>query len=176
MNKKVHKKSPILVVKPSVINALVPLFIKSFFVYFFIFLALYFLVDIVNLFFDLFNHSVTFFDVIVLIFVFSFLSISVKLVVLRFTTYYFYDINAIKEFKLVVIKRRSVVYNRITNITLKMSVWDRITFAGKIILHTGDDEVPDLVMDYIKNPRKVEDLVYSLIHKKNEKVKHEVLY
>ena len=96
------------------------------------------------------------------------------MIILRLTKYYFYETNAVKEFRFIVISRKSVVYSRITNIVLKVSLWDRITGAGSITLHTGDDEMPDLVIRYVKDPVKLEELVYSLIHKKNSHVSHVV--
>lgn len=176
MNKEKHKKKPNLVIKPSLINALVPMFLKSFFAYFFIFLGLYFLIDLISIFFNSLVYNISFVNLLILVLIFSLISISVKLIILKFTTYYFYDISGVKEFNLIIIRRRSVVYSRITNVSLKMSVWDRITRAGKIILHTGDDEVPDLILNYVKKPRQVEDLIYSLIHKKNKEATQRVVY
>ncbi len=176
MKKNSKKKEPILVVKPCVVNALFPIFVKNLFVYFVVFFSLYVLISLLGFFFEFFSYEVSFNFVLVLVLIFSFFSILFRLIILRFTTYYFYDVSAIKEFSLIIVKRRSVVYSRITNISLKMGVWDRITRAGKITLHTGDDEMPALVLRYVKNPRRVESFVYSLIHKKNQRVTHDVVY
>jgi uncharacterized membrane protein YdbT with pleckstrin-like domain len=169
MNKSLRDRKPLLVVKPSVVNALFPLFFKNLFFFLFLAFGVYFLFVIVNVFVDLdFIPSAGWVFLVVL--VLTFLSISLKLLVLRRTKYVFYETNADRDFDLIVIKRRSVVYNRITNISLKVSLWDRLTGAGHITLHTGDDEVPDLVMSYVKNPGRVENLIYSLIHKQNTRV------
>ena len=162
-----------MVVRPDVINALFPLFFKNFFVFLLLCFGLYFLLGIFVSFVDLFvlpNAGLVF----LIVFILTFFSISFRLIILRLTKYYFYETNAVKEFRFIVISRKSVVYSRITNIVLKVSLWDRITGAGSITLHTGDDEMPDLVIRYVKDPVKLEELVYSLIHKKNSHVSHVV--
>ncbi len=113
--------------------------------------------------------------IILIILALTFLSISIKFTTLKLTKYIFYENNAVKDFKFIIINRRSVMYDRITNITLKVSLWDRITGAGKIILHTGDDELPDIIMKYIKDPAKIEELIYSLIRNKNNDVHQKII-
>ena len=165
-------KKSVLTLRPSLVNALFPLFFKNFLFFGVVVFFVYFLGSIFLNFFDFFWPSVNL--VFLVIFVLTLLSISFKLVVLGLTKYVFYESHAVKDFEFIIIRRRSVVYNRITNISLKVSLWDRLTNAGTIRIHTGDDEVPDMVMNYIKNPSKVESLIYSLIHKKNKNVKEEV--
>jgi uncharacterized membrane protein YdbT with pleckstrin-like domain len=167
-------RKPFLIVKPSIFNALIPIFFKNLIGFGLITFAFYFLISIVNMLFVDLIFFPTIGAVLVFIFVLTFLSISIKLFILRLTTYSFYETNAVKSFKFIIIKKRSVVYNRITNITLNVSFWDRLTGAGTIRIHTGDDEVPDIVMRYIKNPEKIENLIYNLIHKKNVNVHQEV--
>ncbi|MFP4567305.1 MAG: PH domain-containing protein [Candidatus Woesearchaeota archaeon] len=169
MHKNNFSRKPLLVVRPSLVNALFPLFFKNFFGFGIVIFCIYFLLSFVNMFFDIFVPSVwfVFFAIVIL----TLLSISIKLFILRVSKYVFYDSSAIKDFKFIIVRRRSVVYSRITNITLRVSLWDRITRAGNITLHTGDDEVPDMILKYIKNPERIENMIYSLVHKKNDDVR-----
>lgn len=168
-----HTK-PFLVVRPSIFNALIPVFFKNLIGIGLISFAFYFLISLVNLLLVDLIFFPTIGVVLVFIFVLTFLSISIKLFILKMTKYSFYGTNAVKSFKFIIIKKRSVVYNRITNITLNVSLWDRLTGAGTIRVHTGDDEVPDIVMRYIKNPERIENLIYNLIHKKNVNVHQDI--
>jgi len=167
-------RKPLLVVRPSVINALFPLFLKNLLGFGIIGFGVFLLAPFVKLLIPDFP-SLSFNLIFFLILLLTFLSISIKLFLLLVTRYYFFETNAIKEFKFIVIRRRSVVYTRITNVSVKISLWDRITGAGNITLHTGDDNEPDLVLSYIKKPIKIEELIYSLIHKKNKNVGKEVI-
>ena len=167
-----YNKKPILSVGPSLFNALFPLFFKNFLYFGVIVFFVYFFGVIFLSFFEFYWPSLGL--IFLIIFLLTFLSISFRLFILGFTKYVFYESHAVKTFKFVIVRRRSVVYNRITNISLRVSLWDRITKAGTIRIHTGDDEMPDIVMRYIKNPSKVEGLIYSMIHKKNKMVKEDV--
>jgi len=79
------------------------------------------------------------------------------------TKYYFFRTHVQREFKFITVKKYSVVYNKITNIALDISVWDRISNAGDVVIHTAEDNVPDLVLKYISNPEKVEQQIYTLV-------------
>ena len=48
---------------------------------------------------------------------------------------------------------------------IKMTLWGRICNAGDLTLVTGQDQVPVLVLEYLDNPRKVEQEVYALIRR-----------
>jgi hypothetical protein len=110
-----------------------------------------------------------------IIFVLTFLSILVKVILLRRTKYVFYDNLAVKEFRFFIVRKTSVIYNRVTNISLKISLWDRMTSAGQITIHTGDDELPDIIISFVKNPERIEGLIYSLIHKKNIHLRERII-
>jgi|TARA_Y100000310_G_C20284967_1_gene624423 hypothetical protein len=68
-----------------------------------------------------------------------------------------------KEFEFFIIRTQSVPYTQIVNITTDISIWDRITKSGDIILHTAEDKAPDVVLSYILYPDKVEKSIYRMV-------------
>ena len=88
-----------------------------------------------------------------------------KLLMLRFTKYYFYKTHVVSVFKFIKVKRSSLPYTQITNIKIHVSFWDRICGAGKIALNTAERESSGLMLYYIKDPYKLEKMLHSLIHK-----------
>ena len=82
---------------------------------------------------------------------------------LHFTTYYFHDDHVISEIKFLSIKRHSLPYSKITNITSNISIWDRICNAGDLVLYTAEDKAPDLKLKHIADPEKIEKHIFSLI-------------
>lgn len=174
-NTKTSKRKPILIVKPSIINALLPLFFKNLFFFSILSFGAYFLINIINTLTNNMIYSPNINIVLIIITILTLLSVSIKFAILKLIKYSFYENIAVKEFKFIIINKRSVIYSRITNITLKVSLWDRLTRAGTITLHTGDDEMPDIIMKYIKNPERIEELIYSLIHKKNINVDEKII-
>ncbi len=87
-----------------------------------------------------------------------------KIFVLRNTRYVFYKTHLVSEFKFLTVKRRSVLYSSITNITAEITLWDRLCNAGDIVVHTGEDSEPDLVLQFIPKPEEVEHRIYKLAH------------
>lgn len=163
----IPQRNPIMKLKPSLTNALLPLFLKNLILFTIIIFGINFITNTINTLLQTNIPTYRLGETILIILTLTILSISIKIISLRCTTYYFYETHAEKQFKLFIIKKRSAVYSRITNVTLKMNIWDRLTKAGTIILHTGDDETPDIKIKYLKKPRKIENTIYTLIHKKN---------
>ena len=54
-------------------------------------------------------------------------------------------------------------YNQITNITLNVTLWDRICKSGDLTLHTAEDNAPDLKLKFLKSPKHIEKTIYNLI-------------
>ena len=90
--------------------------------------------------------------------------LTVRIIVLSNTKYNFYKNHLIKEFKFLSIKQQSIPYKHITNISINISLWDRLSNAGDIILHTAEDETPDLILQYVKNPKALEKKIYKITH------------
>ena len=86
-----------------------------------------------------------------------------KVFVLLNTRFYFHHDRVESEFKFIIIKSQSALYSQIVNVRVEVSVWDRICNAGNIVLCTADDREPNVILRYIKDPKKVEHMIYKLI-------------
>ena len=100
------------------------------------------------------------------------LSLIVRIIMLGNLKYTFYKDRIEMHQQLFNIRRKSIRYSQITNITAEISVWDRICNAGDIILHSAEEtEVGDLELRCIKNPYDIEKKIHELIsqtqHKKS---------
>jgi len=104
------------------------------------------------------------YPLIIALFVILIISLLIKIVILSSTKYYFFNNHITSEFKLIIIKRHSVPYHQIVNIRTDISLWDRFCKAGDIVLHTAEDKDPDLVLNYIKDPEKIERAIYNMIY------------
>lgn len=163
------KSKALLTLKPHMSNALIPLFIRNL-VYSFIivtgFYGLIYLTQIIGVF-----HIVTFnameFYLIFLIslFLVAFIPLSWKIIILYNTQYFLFSDRIEKNFELLVVRTKSVNYDKIIDITIDISIWDRICRSGDIIFHTAEDKSPELKMSFIKHPERVEDLIYTIIQK-----------
>jgi uncharacterized membrane protein YdbT with pleckstrin-like domain len=166
---------PLFVLKPNITNALFPLFIRNF-IYSILFcgvlFAVYTLLTWLKILSINLEWTIAFF--IILAFLISLIPLTSKIVILLCTKYIFYEESLIHQFKFINIKKDSVIYSRITNINLDITLWDRVCKAGDLTIHTADDTMPDIVLKYIKNPEEVEHKIYSLIKRSNKKVSETV--
>jgi hypothetical protein len=156
---------PLFILKPSSWNALSPLFFKNLFystIFGLILLLIYFLLN----YFNIINYSFNFILIVLIIFVLiiSFFPLIMRIIILANTNYYFYRTHITSEFKLFFIKSYSLSYSKITNISLDISIWDRLCNAGDIILHSAEDKKEDLKLAFIKNPKEIEKRIYALAH------------
>lgn len=158
-------EKPVFVLKPSLVNAIIPMFMKNLIKSLVICLPIFAIsavlssVGIITLGMDalfvIFIIALSFMAVIPLIFVMA---------ILHFTTYYFFSNYAVSEFKFIMRKAYSVSYRNVINVSLSMSLWDRFCRAGDIIIHTaGESDDPDLTLKYIKEPRKIEQMIYKMM-------------
>jgi len=159
-------EKPLLTLKPSIINALTPIFLKYLFLSFILTLILYgiiILIKALNI-LELSNKKI-FLRLAVFLFIFSIAPMLFRIIILISTKYYFFETNLLSEFKFIIIRRHSVPYHQIVNIETKISLWDRFCKAGDIVLHTAEDNtIPDLVLSYMKDPEKIEKSIYHMIH------------
>jgi uncharacterized membrane protein YdbT with pleckstrin-like domain len=86
-----------------------------------------------------------------------------RIIVIVNTTYTFYHDLVVMEFRFFVVKQESVPYAKITNITVAVSIWDRITGGGDITVHTADDSQPNLVLYSVPRPRELHDRLRELV-------------
>ena len=159
--------------KSHLFNSLFPDFIKHFFYNLFIFGILYLIYFLINLFYDLPYKFETISILIFLTIFISFIKILKDLIVLLNTKYFLYETHIEKKFKFFKIENHSINYSQITDIQIKINIWDRICKTGDIILHTGNDDYGnskksnDLIIKDIKNPQKIKQKIMEKLHKKN---------
>jgi uncharacterized membrane protein YdbT with pleckstrin-like domain len=164
-------EKPLLVLKPNIINALLPTFIRNLFYSFIAALVLFGVFLLLRLFnFIDYSTRLVIFFLIIFLLVVSIIPLLAKIVTLSITKYYFFRAHVVLESKLIKIKRESVPYHQIVNITIDISLWDRLCKAGDIILHTAKEESPDIILYYIKEPEKIESALHRLIIKTKKSV------
>ncbi|MCF7872059.1 PH domain-containing protein [Candidatus Woesearchaeota archaeon] len=154
------------IIKPSLLNALLPTFIKSFFISIILTTILYIFIFLLKL--TGLNIMIFELEIIVLIspvIILTIVPTTIRIIMLKCTTYKFYNHYAEKIFKFIIIRKKSTLYSKITNITTNVDLWDRISKAGDIILHTAEDSTPDLTLKYVKEPENVEKLLHNYIKK-----------
>lgn len=159
-------EQPIVIVKPSIMNALFPLFLRNV-VYALLFVMLVNIVAYILQFFAVITYSSASVLIwsIVAILVLSIVPLLYRIFILSNTTYYFFNTHILSEFKFIMSDRHSLPYNQITNIEVDVSLWDRLCKAGDMILHTAQEVEPSLTLYYLKEPAEIERLIYRLAHK-----------
>lgn len=161
---------PLMKMRPDIINSLFPIFARNLVYSFVVVLFMYVFFQVLVLYGIIYiSTSHLIFMLFLLMLILAIIPLTIRLIILLNTTYYFYRDRVISEFEFVVIRKYSLPYNKIVNITVEVSVWDRITRAGDIVLHTPEDKKPDLVLKYIRNPKKVERRIYDLIDSRQKR-------
>ena len=163
-------EKPLLVLKPSMINALFPILLRSMLLFtipfFFIYVGLGVIPRSAGL--DGLFPSIDILTVLLIIFCLSLIPTSLQMLVLANTKYYFFEKHALYEFRLFAVKRHSAPYSRVVNIKVDIGIWDRICNTGTLVLHTAENQRPDLAFKHLKDPLGVEKKVNSLMHKNRE--------
>jgi len=164
-SKEVTEK-PLSVLKPNAVNALAPMFLRNLFYFLIVSSIFYGFYWVIRFFSDLeFSIRQIILASLILSLLIVFLPLLIRIIILYNTSYYFYKTYLMKEFELFIIRTKSAPYSQIVNITSDISIWDRITNCGDVILHTAEDKTPDIVLSYIENPEKIEKNLYILISK-----------
>ena len=158
-------EKPLLVLKPNLTSAIAPIFLKSFLTMLPFGIALLVIAYILKLF-----SVIETTRALMLMAMLGFLALVLfrmkyRLLMLRFTKYYFYKTHVISIFKFIKIRRNSLPYTQITNIKIHVSFWDRICKSGKIALSAAENGAPSMILLYIKDPYKIEKMLHSLIQK-----------
>jgi len=163
---KMHEKydKPLFVLKPDLMNSLVPEFFFSSFRA----AVLTGLVYAVFFFFGLFEkldmaeYQKIIYPIVVVL-VLSLPQLLYRGFILMMTKYSFYNTHIVYDFSFIIIRKFSVPYHQITNVSLNITIWDRLTKSGNIVIHTADDTTPDLHLNYVSNPEVVERRIYELV-------------
>jgi hypothetical protein len=157
---------PFLILKPDIFNYLIPELLKNTLVVSPIVLLIYFIfVGILKIGIIRETSFGIIYPIVIVISIAAVIPLFIKSFFLQTTTYYFYSTYVVSEFNFLIIKRHSVPYHQITDITLNISIWDRICHSGDIVLLTAEETSPNLILFYVKNPEKIEHCIYSLVYK-----------
>ncbi len=150
----IYMEKTLLEIKPSITNALFPVFVKNFLV-----ILIFSIFAFLIYYFNLIKINLTNTQVILYLLLINFILANIpliwKMIKLSRTLYRFTDIGVYKIFNLFAIKEDFTPYNQIVNIDRITSVWDLLCKAGDIILHTTEDNQPDLKIQYVTNPSEI---------------------
>ncbi|NOX71970.1 MAG: PH domain-containing protein, partial [Candidatus Micrarchaeota archaeon] len=139
-----NDKKILFVIKPHIFNAIVPHLARNLIYAFLlnvcIFGAVYIaqVLDIIRNIIDFSSWLLypLFFITALLL---AFIPLIWKVVIFLNTQYFFYIDRIVKEFEFFIIRRQSVSYDKIVDVTIDMSVWDRLCRSGDITLHTVEN-------------------------------------
>lgn len=165
-------EKPLFIRKPSMINALLPTFFKSLLAAVIVIGFILGIISILNLLGSNISPNLNFIAIFFPLLVLTIIPMSIAIFLLSVTKYYFYEDRVVREFKFIIIKKKSVLFSHILNLTVDVSIWDRLTRAGDIVLHTAEDKDPDLVLKYLSQPEKIEHKIYVLAKKTQVNIKH----
>lgn len=158
-------EKPLLVLRPKIIDAVLPTFLKNLIRA----LAIGGIVYAIAYVFTTLKviqypqQQINYF-VISAIGVLCIVPVVVRLIILKNVRYYFHKALVMSEFELFKVDRHSVPYSQITHLGLKVTMWDRICNSGDITLFTGHEQKPSLTLYFVHSPKKVEEFIYKLMH------------
>ncbi len=159
-------EKPQFVIKPALLNALVPHYARWFWrfgiaaaIVYFIFIGLEQL-GMVSVY-----HPALLISVIVVGFLGGFVMVKHRLIGLHNTRYSFYTSHVVRERRFITVKRHSLPYRSITKVENDSSVWDRMTGASDLILHTSHGDQKALVLESVPDSDAVEHRIYALMRK-----------
>ena len=161
------EKGPITI-KPDITNAILPLILKDGTISAIISLALYGVLYLMK-FFELIQATNSQIQGYVLLtfLIIILVTTSVRIFLLLNTSYHFFKSHVTSEIKFFTLKSHSIPYSQISNMRIHISIWDRISNAGDIIIHTADDS-EDLFIKYVKNPKLIEKKILHLTGAKDD--------
>ncbi len=152
----------VLILKPSIVNGLLPITFR-YFLYAVVVSMVLFLIDYILRNFNLIEFSSRWW-IILIGAVILVLPSAAKLIKLHYTTYYFYASHVESEFRFMTIKKHAVPYSQIVDVSVEISLWDRLTRAGNITLHTAEEKAPSLVLYYLRKPEQIEKIIHKMIY------------
>jgi membrane protein YdbS with pleckstrin-like domain len=161
-------EQPILNLKPNMLNAVFPIILANLF-YAILFSSMLYGMLYIFAKFNVIDVPNKFLFSMILFFILSIIPAVIYLFILHFTTYTFFPSHVSKEFNFLILKKHSIPYNQITNIVTDITLWDKVSNAGNIVLHTAEEKSPNLVLRYLENPEDIEQKIYSIIKPDNSK-------
>ncbi len=158
-------QKPIYVLQPDHINSLIPEFVKSFIKSIILTLIIFSIVTVANV-LEIADWRISrgqYFLIVLLLTIIPNIFVFFSLWI---TQYIFYKDHVVVEQRFIFVRRKSAPYNKITNISTEVSIWDRLCEAGDLTLHTAEDTSPDIKLRYVENPEEVEEMIYRLMKRK----------
>ncbi len=160
----------VIILKPHVINTLLPKFLKHVFWNSGFFVFLYMIYWLVDNFFNVGynNYEVILFFVFLTIII-SFFIILKDVIDVKATEFRFYAHYLEHRYKFFREDNHSINYSSITDIQVKKDIWDVICGVGDVIVHTANDDYDNgsrksLVLKNVKNPDKIKSEISKRIH------------
>lgn len=82
---------------------------------------------------------------------------------ITFTKYSMSDDRIFLETGLLNTRQEEVILYRVRDISLTVSLWQRIFGVGSVVIKSSDKTLPELKLDNIKQPREVKELVHQQV-------------
>lgn len=86
-----------------------------------------------------------------------------------FTRYMLSDDRLFVENGIVNLTENEVLLYRVQSLKLTVSLWQRIFGVGTICIHSSDQSMPCVVLENIKIPREVKELIHRLVEKARDR-------
>lgn len=166
------KDKKCLVIKASLFNALLPKFLKHFWLNSGFTLVLGLIYFLISTFFELSFNIFTIFYLVILTLFISTIMISKDLIKILNTKYLFYARHMEYKYSFFVVESHSINYSQITDIEIRTNIWDHMCGVGDLIIQTSNDKLLDkngVDKDYlrvrdVKNPEHIKNQIMSRIH------------
>lgn len=113
--------------KPKIIVALLPTFLRNILYaipFTIVLFGIYYIIDIFAN-FEL-QNEVILFGIITFILIISILPLIAKIVIMTSTRYLFYKTHVVSEIRLIKVKRQSMPYHQIINLSVHVILWNRL--------------------------------------------------
>ena len=82
---------------------------------------------------------------------------------ISFTKYILSEDRLTRESGLLTIRQEEVVLYRVRDISLKITLGQRIFGVGSVLVHSSDQTAPHLELRNIKDPRQVKELLHQQV-------------
>lgn len=143
------------VLHPSLLNSLVPTLLKHFFRLLVWSIPAAIAVTVLSLFGVGPGPAIVVGWWLLAVLIAALLRISVRTLLLHNTEYHFTDSSVTRRLEFFVIKSHAAPYRSITDVRVEESIWDRLTGAGDVIVHTAEDNQRDIRLHALENPEQV---------------------
>ena len=150
---------PYLVLRPRIIAGLVPKFLSSMII--FLILGVYAFID--KTMSSIIAKSTFFSIFFILMILIPLITLFFSYMNLRAREYRFFK-DRIEFYEgFLNISRRVVRYDRVTDVGLRKSVWERIWSTGSVFVNTAGSPYREVHVSYIRNPEEALDAVQKLV-------------